>query len=296
MSWQTPGGEPPPEPSAPPSEPAAPEPDAETARMPLEPAAQTEPPEPEAPAPPPTGIISAAPVGLPSAADPMGAPGTPAAAWVTPPTRPATPVTEGLVIAGVFSRAVAYGIDAFFLGTFNLAIFGLLGLFGDDRNETVALIVSVGLIAIDFVYFVGLWTSGWQGTMGMRLLRLRVLGATSAQTLSLNDALLRWLALSGTLSILALVPGLGRYIGLVELAWFVALLFSAAIHPLRQGFHDRWARSVIAQPAPGGSGAALVGCIVLVVVILVVLPILLLTVAGPEFRDILTRIGDSVGP
>jgi uncharacterized RDD family membrane protein YckC len=286
MSWQTPGGEPPPEPSAPPSEPGAPEPDAQNARVPL---------EPDVP-PPPTGIISAAPVGLPGAAPPTGAPDTPAAAWVTPPTRPATPLTEGLVIAGVFSRAVAYSIDAFFLGTFNLAIFGLLGLYSDDRNETVALIVSVGLIAIDFVYFVGLWTSGWQGTMGMRLLRLRVLGATSAQTLSLNDALLRWLALSGTLSILALVPGLGRYIGLVELAWFIALLFSAAIHPLRQGFHDRWARSVIAQPAPGGSGAALVGCIVLVVVILVVLPILLLTVAGPEIRDILTRIGDSVGP
>ena len=292
MSWQTSGGEPPPEPSAP-------EPDAETARMPLEPAAQTEPlelePEPEAPPPPPpTGIISAAPVGLPGAAEPTGAPDTPAAAWVTPPTRPATPVTEGLVIAGIFSRAVAYGIDAFFLGTFNLAIFGLLGLYSDDRNETVALIVSVGLIAIDFVYFVGLWTSGWQGTMGMRLLRLRVLGATSAQTLSLNDALLRWLALSGTLSILALVPGLGRYIGLIELAWFVALLSSAAMHPLRQGFHDRWARSVIAQPAPGGSGAALVGCIVLVVVILVVLPILLLTFAGTEVQDLLTRIGESV--
>jgi uncharacterized RDD family membrane protein YckC len=158
----------------------------------------------------------------------------------------------------------------------------------------VALIVSVGLIAIDFVYFVGLWTSGWQGTMGMRLLRLRVLGATSAQTIPLNDALLRWLALSGTLSILALVPGLGRYIGLIELAWFVALLFSAAMHPLRQGFHDRWARSVVAQPAPGGSGAALVGCIVLGVVIFVVLPILVLTLAGPEIQDILTRIGGSV--
>jgi len=66
------------------------------------------------------------------------------------------------------------------------------------------------------------------------------------------------------------------------------------MHPLRQGLHDRWARSVIAQPAPGGSGAALVGCIVLVVVILVVLPIVLLTVAGNEVQDLLTRIGESV--
>jgi uncharacterized RDD family membrane protein YckC len=206
------------------------------------------------------------------------------------------PLTDGLVIAGIFSRAVAYAIDAFFLGCFNLAIFGLLGLYNDDRNETVALIVSIGLIGIDFAYFVGLWTSRWQGTLGMRLIRLRLLGATSAATLSLNDALLRWLALSGTLSILALVPGVGRYIGLVEIAWFAALLFSAGMHPLRQGFHDRWARSVVAQPAPGGSGAALVGCIALVVAIFVVVPILLLTVAGPTIQDILTRIGDSVGP
>jgi uncharacterized RDD family membrane protein YckC len=289
MSSQTP------EPSASPSQPAAPEPDAETARVPLQPAPPTEEPEPEPEAPPPpTGIISAAPVGLPGAAQPTSTPDAPPAAWAAPLARPAAPLTEGLVIAGVFSRVVAYAIDAFFLGTFNLAIFGLLGLYSNDANDTVALIVSVGLIAIDFVYFVGLWTSGWQGTMGMRLLRLRVLGATSAQTIPLNDALLRWLALSGTLSILALVPGLGRYIGLIELAWFVALLFSAAMHPLRQGFHDRWARSVVAQPAPGGSGAALVGCIVLGVVIFVVLPILVLTLAGPEIQDILTRIGESV--
>ena len=296
MSWQTPGGEPPPEPSASPSDPVASEPDAETARVPLEPAPPSAtPPEPEAP-PPPTGIISAAPVGLPDAAQSPRARDVPSPAWVSPPSRPAMTLTEGLVIAGIFSRAVAYAIDAFFLGCFNLATFGLFGLYSDDRNDTVALIASIGLIAVDFAYFVGLWTSGWQGTLGMRLLRLRVLGVTSAGTLSLNDALLRWLALSGTLSILALVPGLGRYIGLVELAWFVALLFSAGMHPLRQGLHDRWARSVIAQPAPGGSGAALVGCIVLVVVIFVVLPIVFLTVAGPELQDILTRIGDSVGP
>ncbi len=295
MSWQTPGGEPPPEPSASPSDPAAPEPDAATARVPLEPTPSTQTPTgPAAPPSPPTGIISAAPVGLPGAGQPPGASDTPSVAWASPPTRPAASVTEGLVIAGVFSRAVAYGIDAFFLGSFNLAIFGLLGLYSDDRNETVALIVSVGLIAIDFVYFVGLWTSGWQGTMGMRLLRLRVLGAASAGTLSLNDALLRWLALSGTLSILALVPGLGRYVGLIELAWFVALLLSAAMHPLRQGLHDRWARSVVAQPAPGGSGAALVGCLVLVIIVVVLLPLGILAVAGDQLTNLLIKAGESV--
>ena len=293
MSWPTPGGEPPPNPNG--STPAAtlPEPDAETARVPVVPAP---PLVPDSPPPPPTGIISASPVGLPgigqSATD--RPPDAPVSGWVTPSVQPRPQVAEGLVIAGVFARLVAYSIDGLFLGSVNLAIFGLLGLYSVDRDETVALAVSIVLVGIDLLYFVGLWTSGWQGTIGMRLLRLRVLGASSAGTLSVNDALLRWLALSGALSILALVPGVGRYIGLLDIAWFFALLFTAVGSPLRQGLHDRWARSIVAQPAPGGSGAALIGCLILVVIVVVVLPIGILAIAGDQIRDLLIKVGESV--
>lgn len=296
MSWQTPGKEPPPDP-------AAPEPDAETTRVPLQPATPgsgSEPPA-EAPATPPAdasptpGLISAAPVGWAGPDRPATSPGDgPAVPWAPPVKTAATPVTEGLVIAGVFSRLVAYSIDIAFLQLLNLAVLGLVGGLGENADSTVTLAVAGLFVAVDFLYFVGLWTSGWHGTLGMRLLRLRILGATSATTLSANDALLRWIALSGAVSILTLVPGVGRYIGLIAALWVLVLFISTATNPLRQGLHDRWARSVIVQPAPGGSGAAVIGCIVLLVAIFVVLPIALLALVGDQFQDILTEIGRSV--
>ena len=128
MSWQTPGKEPPPDP-------AAPEPDAETTRVPLQPAPPepaTEPPTetPGTPADqaPGAGLISAAPVGWAGPDAPAAAPGDgPAVPWAPPVQTAAVPVTEGLVIAGVFSRVVAYAIDIVFLQLLSLAVLGLVG-------------------------------------------------------------------------------------------------------------------------------------------------------------------------
>jgi len=253
------------------------------------------------PPPAPAGIISARPVGLPGSVEPTvdgptsALPNVPAgSAWVVPTAPANAQVAEGLVVAGVFARVVAYVIDALILAAINLVIFGGLGLFGVDGDNVLFLIASIVVIGIDFVYYVGLWTSAWHGTLGMRLLRLRVLGAVSHGGIPLNDALLRWLALSGALAILALVPGVGRYIGLVEIAWFLILLFTTASNPLHQGLHDRWARTVVTQPAPGGSGAALVGCVVIVVIVAVVIPLAVVALAGDEIRDLLIEIGKSV--
>lgn len=288
MSWQTPDGDRPPAPATPPPDPVVAEPDAETARVPIG--------EP----PPPAGIISAEPVGWAatghdSTSDTPGTPpGRPAVYWEAPVARIAVPVSEGVVIAGVFSRAVAYSVDALLLGALNLIVFGLLGILDNRGDDTLVLIVSGVLVGVDFLYFVGLWTSGLQATLGMRLLKLRVLGAQTARTLSVNDAVLRWIALSGAVGILTLVPGLGGYIGLVSLLWFLVLLVSAATNPLRQGLHDRWARSVVVQPAPGGSGAAIATCLVLVVLVGVILPLAFVTIAGDQLRVILSQIGESI--
>ena len=83
-----------------------------------------------------------------------------------------------------------------------------LGLYDAGRDATMAFIVGAILVLVDLLYFIGLWTSGLQATLGMRLLRLRVLDAGSAGTLPLNDALLRWIGLTGAIGILGLVPGL----------------------------------------------------------------------------------------
>ena len=240
-------------------------------------------------------MISAAPVGWAGPDAPATPPGDgPAVPWAPPVQVAAIPVTEGLVIAGVFSRVVAYAIDIVFLQLLSLAVLGLVGGLGSDADPTVTLAVAGLFVGVDFLYFVGLWTSGWHGTLGMRLMRLRILGAANATTLSVNDALLRWIALTGAVSILALVPGIGRYIGLVTALWVLALLITTATNPLRQGLHDRWARSVVVQPAPGGSGAAVIGCIVLMVLLFVVVPLVLVGLVGDQLQDILTEIGRSV--
>ncbi len=87
------------------------------------------------------------------------------------------PVTEGLVIAGTFTRVVAYVADLLLLGAIGLIVDGALGLFEVGRDANVALLVGGVLVGVDFLYFVGLWTSGLQATLGMRMLRLRVVAA-----------------------------------------------------------------------------------------------------------------------
>jgi uncharacterized RDD family membrane protein YckC len=319
MSWQTPEGDTPPDAAAPdpdpgarPPDPAAPEPDAETARVPLEggptegapasqapgstPGASAEP----APQPAPAGLISAAPVGWTGAGqEPPGAPTAAAAdeplvAWAPPVASAAVSVAEGVVIARTFPRVVAYSVDVLILAFANAIVGGLLGTYGQNRDATVALIVSVIFLGLEFLYFVGFWTSGWQATLGMRMLRLRVLGARDAQTLSLNGAVVRWLALSGGLAILALLPGIGAYVGLLSILWVLALLISTANDRLRQGLHDRWAGSVVVAPAPGGIGVAVITCLVLVVFVGVILPVIVLAVAGDSLREILSQVGNSI--
>ena len=204
------------------------------------------------------------------------------------------PVTEGLVIAGTFMRVVAYVADLLLLGALGLIVDGALGLFEGGRDANVALLVGGILVGVDFLYFVGLWTSGLQATLGMRMLRLRVVGASSAATLSINDAVLRWLALSGAVAILTLVPGVSGFIGLLSLVWLVVLLGTTAMNPLHQGLHDRWARSVVVQPAPGGSGLAFATCLILVVFVFIVLPIITLFMVSDQVAQILSQIGNSI--
>ena len=300
MSWQTPDGDPPPESAAQPPD-AAPEPDAETARVPV--AETPEPPVPPATSeepPPAAGIISAAPVGwVPppgGAATPPPADGplVPWSAPVAPAAVAVGPAVEGVVIARVFPRVVAYFVDVIILGALSLAVSVPLGLYGPDRDRTLAFGVGAALVVVDLLYFVGLWTSGLQATIGMRLLRLRVLNATTAGSLPFNDALLRWLGLTGAIGIIGLVPGIDTYIGLIGGIWILVLLITTGSDRLRQGLHDKWARSVVVQPAPGGSGLALATCLVLVLVFGLLLPIAGIALYGDRLRDILVEIGNSV--
>ena len=164
MSWPTPDGEPPPNPNESTPGPTPPEPDAETARVPV----PAPPLVPEAPPPPPSGIISASPVGLPGIGQSAADPSPRRCRLVRSRGREtcALQVDRGAGHRGRVRGLVAYAADGLLLGAINVAVNGLLGLYDVDRDEALALIVSVILIGVDFLYFVGLWTSGWQGDAG----------------------------------------------------------------------------------------------------------------------------------
>jgi uncharacterized RDD family membrane protein YckC len=318
MSWQTPDGDPPPDSAARPPDAAASEPDAETARFPVAETPQSDPsppptssepeppPPPDAPPltpdapPPPAGIISAAPVGWTGPADASG--NQPADGPVVPWSAPvaaavAAPVAstaEGVVIARVFPRVVAYCVDVILLTALGFAVSVPLGLDDPASDRTLAFIVGVVLLVVDLVYFIGLWTSRLQATLGMRLLRLRVLDASTAGTLRPNDALLRWIGLAGAIGILGLVPGLESSIGLIGAIWLVVLLVSTGTDRLHQGLHDRWARSVVVQPAPGSSSLAIATCLILVIGFGIVLPLVGLALYGDQLRDLIIEIGNSI--
>jgi uncharacterized RDD family membrane protein YckC len=258
---------------------------------PVQPGADTERVTPPAEAP--RGVISAQPVGWSGPEGPAPAPPDgPVVEWAPPVAATPARVGEGLVIAGVFSRLVAFVIDGSLLTAITIIVAVGAGLYERDRNASVGILVGLVLLAIDGVYFVGLWRSGWHATIGMRLIGLRILSAADATTLGLDRALLRWFALTGAFQLVAIIPQLAG-LALLLLVWWLVLLVTTATDRLRQGTHDRWARSVVVQPAPGGSGAAVVGCLVLLFLVFV-LPVVVLVLTGDALRDILSRVGQSI--
>jgi uncharacterized RDD family membrane protein YckC len=267
------------------------------------PSAEPEPGSPPLPdAPPPdaptqrTGIISAAPVGWSAPDRPAEPPSDqPVVAWAPPAAAVAASsvVGEGLVIAGTFTRVVAFVIDGLLLFLISYTLGYVLGYYSQDASTTTALIVSVGTVVIDSAYFIVLWRSGWHATIGMRLMRIRVLAAINGATLGLDAAIIRWLALTGIVQAALLIPLATTVIGFASLVWLVVLLVTTATDRLHQGVHDRWAGSVVVQPAPGGSGAAIIGCLVLLAIFLIV-PLVLAAVLSDAVRDILSQVGQSI--
>jgi uncharacterized RDD family membrane protein YckC len=101
--------------------------------------------------------------------------------------------------------------------------------------EAPATVTPIGLIVVALLllaflvwnvgYFVYFWSTG--GTLGMKLLRLRVADADTFQPIGIGRALLRYLGI--------IVASLACYIGLI---W-------AAFDDRKQGWHDKIANTVV---------------------------------------------------
>ena len=126
----------------------------------------------------------------------------------------------------------------------------ILGVRIDTSTNWVSVILSAILgTAISAGYYIYTWTA-MRGTIGQRALGMQVGNAADGATLTMEQAVKRWLAVGGVFSLaqfLNPLPALGILIGLASLVWVIALLVTTAQSPTKQGLHDQFAGSVVVK-------------------------------------------------
>ena len=211
----------------------------------------------------PVGEQPAPPPAAPSAAPPPAAPPPSANTW-TAMSAPVTAGPAGYVYADVPNRAIAYIIDAIILAIIGFIVAIVLGTIGlasvnlnvnsptfGQYNFVAGLIFALIATAINGAYFVYTWTT-MRASPGQKVLGMQVGNASDGATLTMEQAIKRWIALGAPFSIaqaLNPLPGLGVIIGLASLGWFIALLVTTAQSPTKQGLHDQYANTVVVKAA-----------------------------------------------
>jgi uncharacterized RDD family membrane protein YckC len=174
--------------------------------------------------------------------------------WAAPPA-PVQAGPEGFVYADVPNRAIAYIIDAIILGIVNLVAFAILAgvglniLSGLTYNYFAGLVLAVVSLAISGAYFIYTWTA-MRGTVGMKALGMQIGNARDGKTLSMDQAIRRWIALGAPFGIAQAfnpLPGIGALLGLAAFAWFIFLLWTTYKSPTKQGFHDMFVNSMVVK-------------------------------------------------
>ena len=238
------------------------------------------PPPPQAPTPPPQAPAPQAQAQAPQAPTPPPQAPTPPPQAPTPPpqapmsTQPAwmTSMTSTVPVAGpagffyadIPNRAIAYIIDAIILFVGFLivaAVLGAVGLHTTTLDLTSASLVSynpiAGIIygvlnlAISVAYFVYTWTA-MRGTVGMKALGMQIGNAQDGATISMDQALRRALVLFGVGAVAQALGGwpvLGILFSLAAFGWFIYLLYTTAVSPTKQGFHDKFANTMVVKAA-----------------------------------------------
>jgi uncharacterized RDD family membrane protein YckC len=197
--------------------------------------------------------------------EPTGDPGTPApppTGWAAPPP-PVQAGPAGFVYADVPNRAIAYIIDAILVGIVAGIIGAVLagvglstgtfapGTLNFEVNFVGLLVSAVIGAAISAAYFVYTWTS-MRGTVGMKALGMQIGNAGDGKTLTMDQATRRWLVIAapGILAqVFFVLPALGTLIGLVAFGWFIYLLWTTYSSPTKQGFHDKFANTMVVKAA-----------------------------------------------
>ena len=169
----------------------------------------------------------------------------------------------GLFYADVPNRIIAIIIDSIIVGIVSAVITAFLPQatqinfnatgFGDlvTINPVGALLRAVVSLVISGGYFVYMWTQ-MRGTVGMMVLGLQLGNETDGKSITINQAVIRWLLLFGLGSLsqaIVAAPAIGGIIALAWLIWVIALLVTTAQSPTKQGLHDRYAHTIMVKAA-----------------------------------------------
>jgi uncharacterized RDD family membrane protein YckC len=192
----------------------------------------------------------------PAAPDAAPPPPPPVSGWQAPQPA-AVPGAAGFVYADVPNRIIALIIDAIVLIVIGiivgiaLAAIGLStgGFLGNADFGVGVLLYAVIGFAINVGYFIWTWTS-MRATLGMRALGMQVGNAFDGKTLTMDQAVRRAIALWGPSTVAQFfsgVSGIGTLLGLLAFLWVLYLLYTTATSPTKQGFHDKFANSVVVK-------------------------------------------------
>jgi uncharacterized RDD family membrane protein YckC len=177
-------------------------------------------------------------------------------------TGPAPAQTSGFVYADVPNRAIAYIIDSIIVFVLVLIIGIILAGVGlatstisanatVETNYVATIILGLIGIAISGAYFVYTWTS-MRATIGMKLLGMQIGNAGDGATLTTNQAIRRFAAVSapGVIGqVLQPIPLIGFILFLVAIGWLIYLLWTTAKSPTKQGWHDVFANTQVVKAA-----------------------------------------------
>jgi len=157
----------------------------------------------------------------------------------------------GLVYADVPNRIIAYIIDVIILAVVNfivgLVLGGTFGVAGLGLGWVIWIVVG---LAINAAYFIYTWTA-MRGTVGMKVLGMQIGNAGDGKTLTMDQAIRRWLYVGGWIALASLVTSvlgvLGLLLVLVAFGYLIYLLYTTAQSPTKQGFHDVMAHSQVVK-------------------------------------------------
>jgi uncharacterized RDD family membrane protein YckC len=169
----------------------------------------------------------------------------------------------GTALGSVGERIVAIIVDQIIISLIGFVLFAVIGGFftettvtntilGPITVKTVSplggIVTSLIVIALSAGYYVYQWTRMNGQTIGMRLFKLSVRDHDTGGVVAQQPAIYRWLALAWP-NLLYWIPFVGFLASLIGIAWYIFLLVTTAQDPQRQGWHDKFAKTVVAKMA-----------------------------------------------